>query len=770
MENLRRSKLGTWLFLASFFTLLGFYVYGYLNPPNLELGYSKEILGNRGELLYTFLSPDDKWRLETDDHQLPKRLKDWILWKEDKWFYQHPGVNPISVLQSSIRNLWAGKRLSGASTITMQAVKMHDRKPRTWWAKIQESISAIRWECGLSKDQIFRYYLSNLPFGGNVEGFRAASLLYFGKEPIQLSIAESAALVVIPNHPNRLHPLRSPENLKNKRNQFLRKLYDAQLINEAELKSATLEPIYASFHKMPNEAPHLAQHLAKEPTFKAETTVDRAIQRQMAQLLSSYALRMKRFGIANASLLVANIKTREIVAWIGNPDFYDNQNAGQVNGVMAIRSPGSTLKPIVYGLGLQKGLITPKTLLYDVPTEFGTYLPENFDPKFLGAVTAEDALIQSLNIPAIGLLKEIGVDTLMSYTDKLGMQLLRNKTTKPGLSMAVGGCGTTLFELVQAYAALANHGQFVPLLVQKTTEKSSPTPSISPSASMMIQHMLSSSKRQEAILPFVENPEKYGAVCWKTGTSFGHRDAWCIGFGSRYVVGVWFGNFSGEGRSALSGIDVAAPVFQQVIATLEGKIPSPKLPEPSYFGWKERKVCRKTGLPPGPKCIEVVTDLFLPLISKNTICNHVKSYAVNSSESLHYCPQCLPDAGTHTLWLENYPTNYIQFLQSKGEKVNFTPQHNPACPLAGTGASVQIVSPAPGKEFYLETLEFIHLPIKAITSSGDYPMRFYANGQWVGESKRGEEIRVKFGQGKYRLVATDSRGMSGFVTFSVNAF
>ena len=271
-------------------------------------------------------------------------------------------------------------------------------------------------------------------------------------------------------------------------------------------------------------------------------------------------------------------------------------------------------------------------------------------------------------------------------------------------------------------------------------------------------------------MPFVENPQKFGAVCWKTGTSFGHRDAWCIGFGSRYVAGVWFGNFSGEGKSGLSGIDIAAPVFQQIIAQLERKTASSSLPDLQHYGWKKRQVCRKTGLKPSPDCLDQTPDAYLPLISSNIECTHYKSLVVNQTETIQYCPQCQPKSGTHRLLVENYSPEYIRFLQSKDQPVHLPPPHNPGCLQAGREDFVQFLIPSSGKEFFLENKESISLPLKAISKSGDYPIRFYANGKQVGITQKGEEVSVKFVQGKYKLIASDARGQSGSVTFSVNAF
>ena len=673
------------VFLAAY--LLGWLLGIYFQPDRLT-SFSKEIRGSDGKMLHAYLSEDQKWRLETSDAEMPARLTDWLEWKEDKYFRYHLGFNPVSIARGLVLNVIENRRVSGASTITMQAVRLANQRPRTWKSKMEELFTAIWWELSFTKSEIFSFYVSHLPFGGNVEGFRAASRIYFGKEPNQLSLAQCAALVVIPNHPGKYHPLKNLDALVKKRNQFLNKLHSHGKITDEEWKYARLEALFPARHKAPSLAPHFCRYIKPLGGHIIQTTLDPRLQKSVEQLLGLHANRLKGMGVANASLLLADYRTGEIKCWIGNPDFTDWANGGEVDGVLAIRSPGSTLKPIIYGLALQKGMITPGTILYDTPQEFGTYFPENYDHTYRGPVPAGQALVQSLNIPAIRLLQQVGIDTFMSYTDRLGMHEMRRLTEKPGLSMAVGGCGTSLFELVQAYSALANDGKLVPLgAISKRKDQSVSGPILQPQTTRMIRHMLSVSQRGEAIMPMAHNPQKYADVAWKTGTSFGRKDAWCIGFGQKYVLGIWFGNFNGKGCAALSGVDMAAPVFQKLISVVESEIAHQQMSTPQMVGWKERKVCTATGLKPGVYCNQLVTDFYLPLVSSQQTCGHRVQIICNSNETTTYCQACMPAGPTKTKVVDNPPVALLGWHAENQPAQQLAPPHYGLCPVAGMGAN-----------------------------------------------------------------------------------
>jgi len=767
--DVKFSKIGKLLFFTAFLFLIWCtcLLVAIAFPPELHTPYSKEIMDRDGRLMHCFLSQDQKWRLQTTENQIPKRLVDIIIWKEDKYFYKHPGVNPFAVLKSAVQNILSGKRLSGASTITMQAVKLKDPGKRTWFNKIRETYKALYWELAISKSEILSFYLSHLPFGGNVEGFRAASLIYFSKNPAQLSLAQWATLSIIPNQPSRLNPLKNPELLRIKRNQFLEKLFQDGQIRKSEFDEARLEPIFASRHPMPTKIPHLARKLFQTADNQISTSIISATQQDAEQILEANTIGLRRKGIQNAALLMAEIKSGEILAWIGNSDFNDTKNAGQVDGVEAIRSPGSTLKPFIYEMAFQKGIITPKTILYDIPVEFSTYIPENYDQEFRGKVFADNALSQSLNIPAIQLLQKVTVDSLLYILEKIGMHKLRQKSINPGLSLAVGGCGTNLFELVQAYRTLADQGNFKPLTlnVQNTNRKG--IQAMETASTDMVRHILSLKNRNEALFSIGYHRENFESVAWKTGTSFGRKDAWCLGFGKKYVIGLWLGNFSGEGNPALSGIETAAPIFQKLMAHFEKNVASGS--KPDLTAWKKRWVCKESGLPLGQKCVDSLIDFYLPFISSQKVCEHLKKVWVNSDESISYCVHCKPENFTKQIWIENPEPSYRAYLISKGSSFK-GPVHALECPFAEASSSLRFQNPLDGKTFYLEGKPVIDMEVKIFAESDAFPVAIYNGSKKAGISQKGESVLITFGEGVQHISAVDNRGRSCQIMFFVREF
>jgi len=757
-------------FLAGCFLLL-FWLSGVslatFFPPEIETPYSREILDRENKLIHCILSTDQKWRLETKEDQLPDRLINLILWKEDKYFHYHLGINPISAIKSAIQNLISGKRLSGASTITMQAVKLQEKGKRTWRNKIKESFIAIYWEMGLSKKEILSFYFSHLPFGGNLEGFRSASYIYFEKNLDQLTLAQFASLAIIPNQPSRLNPLKNPELLKKKRNQFLEKLWKAEKITQSEYDEAVLEPIFARKHAMPNAVPHLARKLFQSPGNKIFSSIDSRLQNEAGQMLNQGTAQLKRIGINNAALLLADIETGEILSWIGNTDFADAENNGQVDGVEAIRSPGSTLKPFIYEMAFRKGLITPKTVLYDIPTEFSSYIPENYDQKFRGSVFADQALVQSLNIPAIILLQQLGVDSLLALLEKNGMTKLRKNSQNPGLSLAVGGCGTNLFELVQAYRNLADQGKFKPLLLSKTGKKDNGTSIMDVNCTEMIRKILSVKNRNEALFSISYRKENYESVAWKTGTSFGRKDAWCIGFGKKYVLGLWLGNFTGVGHPGLSGLETAAPLFQKLISHFEKN--EKRRSSDGLSFWKKRWVCENSGLRTGLFCSDSIQDYSLPLISSQAKCEHIKEIWVSSNLEITYCVHCKPRQSCKKIRIQNYSPAFLSFLVSEGKEIK-TPPHNPNCQFTEQEKSLKFQNPINGKIFFLEGKASVPIGITINAEADAFPIEFFSGSKKIGLSKNGEVLMSNFGEGIHSLFALDSKGRSCNVKFSIRDF
>lgn len=774
-----KTKTRRWLFWFPGFPILfllvvwlGIYASAWIYPPQLETSYSKEILFANGRTMHVFLSEDQKWRISTLGQPLPSELQKWMIWKEDRFFYYHPGCNPLSIIRSVWQWITIGKIQSGASTISMQIVRLQRHLPRNLKSKWVELWEAFRLEARYPKEELLAFYLDHLPFGGNVEGFRAASLIYFGKEPHQLTQGQLAALVVVPNHPNQFHPLRKTAAWQHKRNLLISKLIRSGKISEEEGKAAQLEPLFPKWHSLPQRLPHLSRHLRQRPENSIHTSIDEALQTRLEALLHRLTGRLKTIGIPNAAVLVANYQSGKIEAWIGNSDFSDIENSGQVDGVLALRSPGSTLKPFIYAQAIQKGFVTPGRILYDIPQDFGDgYTPENYDRKFRGAVTASNALIQSLNIPAISLLQELQTDSFIDFAHQLGLHALSQKTKNPGLSVAVGGCSATLLELVQAYATLANQGIMIPLNSVKGESPNHVTTPLSGAASEMVRAILSVRQRTELMFPFLQNRQGFERFAWKTGTSFGRRDAWCIGFGNQRVLGLWIGDFKGIGNIALSGVDMASPIFQQLMLATEAPDSRQNLDANLIaFGWKKRLICVETGEKPGPDCQLTREDWYLPLISSNAICQHLKRVDVSDNERFSFCQSCLPPAGSHRLLVDNRKPELISFLRMNGQKIRTAPAHNPECPYSRESPVLRLIHPTTGKVLFLEGKEKMPLIIQFIAPDENLPVSIFLDGKKVGISKNGEAITLFLGLGSYQLSITDQAGKVDRARFIISDF
>ena len=441
-------------------TLLLFFGLDRLFPLNTVVSYSTLVTARDGSILHAFLSRDDKWRMYAELSDITPALRDAILYKEDKYFYYHPGFNPVAMLRAAGRNLLRGRRTSGASTITMQTVRLLEPRPRTYSNKLIELFRAIQLEVHLSKAEILQLYLNLIPYGGNIEGLKSASMLYFGKPPVLLSLAELTTLTIIPNRPSSLRLGIDNARVVQERNHWLSRFRQARVYDETAIADALTEPLTAYRREAPQLAPHLSRRLRTEHPGQPiiQSSLNPMIQATTGRLVQNYANRIRLNNIHNAAVLVVDNRTREVVGYVGSADFDNTFDGGQVDGVRAVRSPGSALKPLLYGLAFDAGLITPKTKLSDVPTNFSGYEPDNYDRRFNGPVTAEFALANSLNIPAVALLKEMGMPTLVSTLQKAGFSTVKKQAEDLGLSMILGGCGVTLEEMTRLYAGLANGG------------------------------------------------------------------------------------------------------------------------------------------------------------------------------------------------------------------------------------------------------------------------------------------------------------------------
>lgn len=537
--------------------------------PPLVTETSPEVLARDGTLLRAYTVADGRWRLATSIEAVDPEYLKMLITYEDKRFYHHHGVDPVAMLRAAGQAVWHRKVVSGGSTLTMQVARLLEEGTTGRWAgKWRQIRVALALERKLNKVQILSLYLNRAPFGGNIEGLRAASLTWFGKPPRRLTPAQSALLVALPQAPEARRPDRFPQAATDARARVLHRLEST--LGPGRVAAALREPVPTARRPFPAHAPHLADRAVAEGANPHRLTLDATLQASL-EAVAADAVRGKGDALSVA-ILVADHQSGEILASVGSPGFTDATRKGFVDMTRALRSPGSTLKPLIYGLAFDEGLAQPETLIDDRPTSFGRYAPSNFDGQFRGEVTLREALHLSLNIPAVALTQAIGPAKLMAHMRRAGMHPALAGDA-PGLAVALGGVGVTLEDLTRLYAAIANQGQPVPLHWQADAALPAPGPRVLSSiAAWQVADILTGTPPPAAAAP--------NRLAFKTGTSYGHRDAWAVGFDAQHVVAVWMGRPDGTPVPGAFGGGLAAPVLFTAFARLKPR-PEPMGPPPA---------------------------------------------------------------------------------------------------------------------------------------------------------------------------------------------
>jgi penicillin-binding protein 1C len=497
----------------------------------------------------------------------PKYLR-FLIAYEDRRFYYHPGVDPLAAVRAVGQAVAAGENVSGASTLTMQTARLLEPRPRVMASKLIEMGRALQLEARLGKDAILGIYLTLAPYGGNLEGVRAASLAYFGKEPAHLTEAQAALLVALPQSPETLRPDRFPQTAKVARDKVLARMLAAGVIDEATYRTALAEPSPSTRLPALNEAPHLALRLRLQAPgdLMVKTNIDADLQRRI-EVMAARVQGTLEPGAGVAALVVDNAE-RRVVSYLGSTDFFDDRRFGQNDMVDAVRSPGSALKPFIYGMAFEDLIVHPETVVKDVPMRFGDYAPSNFDHLYRGEVTAREALQLSLNLPAVALLDRVGPARFAQRLSDAGAPLiLPDKHAQPGLPIALGGVGTSLERMVTLYAALAEGGVARPLLYRADEKVAEGHQLLSPLAAWYVTRILDETPPPERWLA-ATNRRNASTVAYKTGTSYGFRDAWALGYNARYTVGVWVGRPDGAFSAGRMGREAAAPILFQIFDQL----------------------------------------------------------------------------------------------------------------------------------------------------------------------------------------------------------
>ncbi len=545
-------------------------------PPPLEAANiaSAEVLDANGELLRAFATPEGRWRLRTEVDDVDPRFLDMLIAYEDRRFYDHAGVDPMALGRAAFQILTNGRIVSGASTLSMQVARLIEpRERRSLSAKLLQIVRAIQIERRLTKQEVLELYLTHAPYGGNLEGVRAASLAYFGKEPRRLTVSEAALLVALPQAPEARRPDRHPRLAQSARERVLSRPAVADVTGQGEAERASLDPVPRHRLQLPAHAAHLAEAaLRKHPDAQVyRSTLKRNIQQTLEDVAREASAKLA--PKVSLAIVMADATTGTIVGEIGSADYFDASRSGWIDMTRRLRSPGSTLKPFIYGLAFEQGLVAQETIIEDRPADFFGYRPKNFDMSYQGDVTVRQALQLSLNVPAVRLLESVGPSRLMIRFRRVGVRPVLPPNEAPGLAIGLGGVGITLKDLVQAYAALANGGQPVRLGNGLDEEPGllDREPLLERQAIWSVTNALSD------VLPPTGN-RKIG-IAYKTGTSYGYRDAWSVGYDGRYVVGVWVGRPDNGAVPEISGYQTAAPILFEAFSR-SGVAIKPHAPAP----------------------------------------------------------------------------------------------------------------------------------------------------------------------------------------------
>lgn len=735
-------------------------------PPAPQ--YSPLVLAADGSVLHAYLNPTQKWRMKTELAEITPALQTAIIAKEDRYFRYHFGVNPLAIGLAAGRNVFGHGRTTGASTITMQVARLLEPKERTVGNKLREMLRAVQLEAHLSKAEILQLYLNLVPYGSNIEGVKSAALLYFQQPPDYLSLAQTVTLAIIPNRPGGLVLGKNNPAILRERNRWLAYFQRERLFPAQDIADALLEPLDAQRHPAPTLAPHLARRLVLASPGEAliHSTLRPATQTKAEDLARNYARRLATAGISQAAVLVVNNKTHAVEAYVGSVDFQDAGAQGQVDGVRAVRSPGSTLKPLLYGLAFDRGLATPKTVLPDVPTNFQGFRPENFDKHCQGEVTVERALTYSLNIPAVRVLSEVGVDNFTGTLRQAGFRQVAHDAPRLGLSTILGGCGATLEELTGLYSALANEGNYAPLTLTTLRSPAGKRPLVSPAAAYLLTDILAQRTRPD--LPVdAASSHHLPRIAWKTGTSYGRRDAWSIGYNRQYTIGVWLGNFNGQGSPALTGADIASPLLFDLFNALAYNGQAGWFAPPASLDF--RLVCAETGLVPGENCANQLLDYYLPGTSGSQRCQHLREVLLSADGQYSYCRACAPASGYRRELFANLRPEVLAFRESQGLPARRLPPHNTACRLvrgteasgpAGLGAAplLAITSPAAHAEYVLDAGEKQQLLLSCATAAEVRQVYWYVNDRFLQAAPATARVFFRPPPGEVKISCADDHG------------
>jgi penicillin-binding protein 1C len=725
-----------------------------------KAGFSQAVYDSDGHLLRLTLSSDEKYRLWVPLSEIPPTMIEATLLQEDAWFRWHGGVNPVSLLRAFCATYLSSGRRIGGSTISMQLAR--DRfgiDSRTLHGKIEQIARAIELERCYSKDEILEAYLNIAPYGGNIEGVAAASLVYFHEPPKQLSLAQALTLSVIPQSPSRRNPLRrSGHDALDRAKLRIGALWASTHPSAIPSPEVAMLVHAANRSELPHRAPHMVDRvLAISGSGRVTSTLDPALQSLLELQLHTFIERSHRLGIHNGAVILVDYRTMQVKGYVGSANYFENQIDGQVNGLLGRRSPGSALKPFIYALAIDQGLIHPRTMLKDTALRIAAYNPENYDHDFLGPIDATSALVRSRNVPAIEVANMLRSPGLYGFLKKAGIKNLRDESFY-GLALALGGAEVSMEELAGLYAMLANGGQLRPLVftTSQTAASGNSLKLLSPEASYSVIEMLRENPRPADDFTTSQVPNA-SAIPWKTGTSFGLRDAWAMGIVGPYVLGVWIGNFDGTPNANFIGREAAGPLFFHIADALRARGGLRESIVRQHLNLKRLKVCALSGQLPGPYCTRFKETLFIPGKSPITTCSIHRGVQVDNHSGLRACEGNAGAVTTRTY--EFWPSDLLKLFRSAGLERKMPPPLDTGCRrFAGNGAPPLISSPSRGIMYSTAPDGGTEIPFAAVTDADSRVVYWFVDDQLVGTSRSGESFMWKAHPGSFLVRAIDQQG------------
>ncbi|MBK7712274.1 MAG: penicillin-binding protein 1C [Bacteroidales bacterium] len=756
-----------------------------LSPlPRFRSPLSTVIEARDGTLLGARIADDGQWRFPGRD-EIPDKFEKAILTFEDRWFYYHPGINPVALVRAFIHNIKAHRIVSGGSTITMQVARIsRGGKSRTYPEKIIEMLAALKLELFSSKNKILLMYTTNAPFGGNTVGLEAAAWRYTGKSASELTCAEASALAILPNSPALVFPGRNQEILRSKRNDLLRRLYEREYFDSLTLILSVDEPLPGEPKTLPSLAPHLTDYFFKKNKgARIKTTIDPILQQRVTEIINTHQKDLENNFIFNSACLIVEVETGNVLAYAGNSTLEDAINhGGNVDIIRSLRSTGSILKPILYAGMLQSGDILPNSLVADIPTRFPGFSPKNFDQSFSGAVPAGSALSQSLNVPAVKMLQKYNPEKFLDLLKKTGFTSFRNPADYYGLSMILGGGEISLWELTGTYASLSrvlkryNHEKkyfkndyHPPVIIEPSDtvikKVEEPVPPLSASAIWLTYEALQKVNRPESEAGwqyFASSPN----LAWKTGTSFGFRDGWAVGTTPDYVAGVWTGNADGEGRPGLTGTSAAAPILFDIVSLMGSQ---------TWFSSPDEdltmiRVCSKSGFRAGADCPETVEIPASINGLRSEVCPYHKLIHLNLSKTLQVTSECASANDIINIPWFILPPAMEYFYRQKHPEYKVLPPVSPGCSAGRNIQVMEFIYPTQGIKIFIprdQEGKRTRIIPEVAHRNPSKKIFWHLDDSYVATTRSIHQINIQAEPGNHILTVVDEDGNSLRCSFTI---